>query len=118
MTLRYGLKEAVIKKITDILSLYPQVEKAVLYGSRAMGRHRNGSDIDLTLCGGEDLTLGVLYGIMGRIDDLLLPYKIDLSIFGNINDPEVIEHIRRVGVVFYRRRRSHSQLPSAKNCSI
>lgn len=103
MTLRFGLKEAVIRKIGDILSLYPQVEKAVLYGSRAKGNYRNGSDIDLTLCGGEDLTLDVLYGIMGRIDDLLLPHTIDLSIFSNINDLDVIEHIRRVGIVFYRK---------------
>jgi len=40
---------------------------------------------------------------MGRIDDLLLPYKFDLSIFSNIDDPEVLEHIRRVGIVFYLR---------------
>lgn len=101
MTLRFGLKEAVITKINTVLSLFPQVEKAVLYGSRAKGSYRNGSDIDLTLYGGNDLTLHILYDIMGRIDDLLLPYKIDVSIFNDINDSELIEHIRRVGVVFY-----------------
>jgi uncharacterized protein len=45
----------------------------------------------------------ILYRIMDEIDDLLLPYKVDLSIFHDIGDPEVVEHIQRVGVVFYRR---------------
>jgi predicted nucleotidyltransferase len=103
MTLRFGLKKTVVRNINDIFALYPQVEKAVLYGSRAKGNYRNGSDIDLTLFGGEDLTLDILYGIMGHIDDLLLPYKIDLSVFSSINDQDLIEHVRRVGVVFYRK---------------
>jgi predicted nucleotidyltransferase len=101
VTLRFGLKETTINKICAVLARYPQVEKAALYGSRAKGNYKNGSDIDLTLCGGEDLTLDVLYKIMDEIDDLLLPYTIDLSVFNNIGDPDVIEHIQRVGVMFY-----------------
>lgn len=50
---------------------------------------------------GEDLTLHVLYRIMDAIDDLLLPYTFDLSIFRYISDPDLVEHIERVGVVFY-----------------
>jgi len=53
------------------------------------------------LRGGADLTLKVLYRIMDELDDLLLPYIIDLSIFDTIGDPDVIEHIQRVGVTFY-----------------
>jgi predicted nucleotidyltransferase len=101
MTLRFGLKETVIRKICTVLSHYPQVEKAILYGSRAKGNYKNGSDIDMTLRGSADLTLNVLYKIMDELDDLLLPYIIDLSIFSDINDSDVIEHIQRVGVTFY-----------------
>ncbi|MCI0553578.1 MAG: nucleotidyltransferase domain-containing protein [Anaerolineae bacterium] len=101
MTLRFGLKETVIHKICAVLNHYPQVEKAILYGSRAKGNYKNGSDIDLTLRGGADLTLNVLYKIMDELDDLLLPYIIDLSIFNDIGDPDVIEHIQRMGVTFY-----------------
>jgi predicted nucleotidyltransferase len=103
MTRRFGLKKATIQKICAVLARYPQVEKAVLYGSRAKGDYKNGSDIDLTLCGGADLSLDVLYKIMNEIDDLLLPYTIDLSIFRDISDPDVVEHIQRVGVIFYLR---------------
>jgi predicted nucleotidyltransferase len=64
MTLRFGLKETTIQKICGVLYHYPQVEKAILYGSRAKGNYKNGSDIDLTLRGGADLTLNVLYKIL------------------------------------------------------
>jgi len=103
MTFRFGLKETTVQKIHDVLARYPQVEKAVLYGSRAKGNYRNGSDIDLTLDGQADLTLEVLYRIMTALDDLLLPYTIDLSLFHAISDPEVVEHIQRVGVIFYEK---------------
>jgi predicted nucleotidyltransferase len=79
------------------------VEKAVLYGSRAKGNYRNGSDIDLTLYGGEDLTLQVLYGILDEIDDLLLPYTFDMSIFSTIDDEDVRGHIQRAGITFYEK---------------
>ncbi len=59
------------------------------------------SDIDLTLIGDEDLTLDILYDIMTELDDLLLPYTIDLSIFRMISDTSVVEHIQRVGVPFF-----------------
>ena len=60
-------------------------------------------DIDLTLCGGQDLAMKVLYNVMDELEDLHLPYTFDLSIFQDIIDPDVIEHIRRVGVTFYEK---------------
>jgi len=101
--MKFGLNESTIERIRAVFATYPQVEKAVLYGSRAKGNYRNGSDIDLTLFGGADLTLDALHKIMAEIDDLLLPYTIDLSIFNTISDHDVIEHIQRIGVTFYER---------------
>ncbi len=101
--MKYGLPSGVVQKITAVLTRYPQVEKATLYGSRAKGNYKNGSDIDLALHGGADLTLRVVYRILDDLDDLLLPYTIDLSIFHDIVDPDVIDHIQRVGVPFYER---------------
>jgi predicted nucleotidyltransferase len=97
----YGLSEATIQKICATLRRYPQVEQAILYGSRAKGSYKNGSDIDLTLRGSSGLTLHLLYKILNDLDDLLLPYTIDLSILDHIDDPDLIEHIQRVGVTFY-----------------
>lgn len=99
----YGLSGSVIRKICDVFKRYPQVEKAVLYGSRAKAAHKTGSDIDLTLHGGTDLTLNVLLRIADDLDDLFLPYTFDLSIFRDITDPDVTEHIQRVGVTMYEK---------------
>jgi len=103
MTLRYGLKEATIKRMCDVFAYFPQIEKAIIYGSRAKGNYKNGSDIDLTLQGNKDLTFDVLLKVMNDLDELLLPYTIDLSIFNDITDGEVIEHIQHAGMVFYEK---------------
>ena len=75
--MKYGLSDQTIKKIHDVLIQYPQVEEAVLYGSRARGDYKNGSNIDLTLHGVEALTHTVLSKIAIDLDDLLLPYTIE-----------------------------------------
>lgn len=102
--MRFGLTDPAIEKISSVLTQYPQIEKVILYGSRAKGNYKHGSDIDLTLLGDSNLTLPVLYRVMDELDDLLLPYTIDLSIFANINDANARAHIERVGVMFYERR--------------
>jgi len=61
-----------------------------------------GSDIDLTLKG-EKLRLKLLNKISIDIDDLLLPYSFDISIFHQITNPDLLEHIARAGVVFYKK---------------
>jgi uncharacterized protein len=100
-TLGFGLKETAIAKIKGVLVRYPEIEKAVLYGSRAKGSYRNGSDIDLTLMG-DGLTHNQLLRIETEIDDLLLPYKMDLSLHRQIENPSLLEHIARVGITFYQ----------------
>ena len=101
--LKNGLPEPVIQKIRAVFGHYPQVEAAVLYGSRAKGNYKSGSDIDLTLRGGDDLTLNVLCKIANDLDDLYLPYAIDLSIFHDISNPDVVGHIRQVGMKVYKK---------------
>lgn len=99
---RSGLKESTIAKITGVFNQHPEVELAILYGSRAKGNYRTGSDIDLALVG-EHLKYRMLTRIEDEIDDLLLPYSLDLSILSQINNPNVVDHIHRVGIPFYTR---------------
>ena len=98
----FGLTEMTIEKIRAILSRHSEVDQVVIYGSRAKGNYKNGSDIDLTLHGA-GLTRQILAQIADELDDLLLPYTIDLSIFEQLSDPDFIDHIRRIGVVFYEK---------------
>ena len=98
----YGLKDQVIEKIKQVFALYPEVEEVVLYGSRAKGNYSKNSDIDLVLKG-DGLNQNILGKIRMALDDLLLPYTIDMAIYKNIDNPELIEHIERVGLVLYRK---------------
>ncbi|REA63520.1 nucleotidyltransferase domain-containing protein [Dyadobacter luteus] len=100
--MNHGLSEKTIAAIQGVFTKYPQAEKAILYGSRAKGNYRNGSDIDLVLVGAE-LNLSQLFKIELELDDLLLPYKIDLALLHQISNPDLVEHIERKGVVFYQR---------------
>ena len=100
--MKYGLTETALGKICAVFARFPAIEKAVLYGSRAKGNFKTGSDIDLTLYG-EALTSDLCSAIASALDDLLLPYTIDLSVFEELNHAKLREHIERVGVLFYER---------------
>jgi len=102
----YGLEKETLEKIIGIFAHYGAVQEAIIYGSRAKGNHKPGSDIDLTLKG-DDLNLKILNQISLDLDELLLPYTFDLSIYHHIQQPDLIDHILRVGEVFYRRGRDH-----------
>lgn len=99
---RFGLKPTTISAICSVFGRYPELEQAIIYGSRAKGTYRDGSDIDLTLVG-DALSYTQLNRIETEIDDLLLPYMMDLSLYSQINNVELKEHIRRVGQLFYQR---------------
>ena len=98
--MKFGLQEEVIQAINSIFANHPEVEKALLYGSRAKGNYRPASDIDLTLLG-QSINLSIVNKISWELDDLLLPYTFDLSIYQHLNDPELLDHINRVGALFY-----------------
>ena len=98
----YGLNATVIQKIQTVFAHYPSIETALLYGSRAMGTYHNGSDIDLTFLG-KTLTADVLYRLDDELDDLLLAYSFDLSLHQEIDNPSLLDHIQRVGRVFYQK---------------
>jgi type I restriction enzyme S subunit len=101
--MRYGLSDQTIHQINSIFAKHPTVKQAVLYGSRAKGNYKPGSDIDLTLFG-EDLSQQEADQILEELDAIDLPHTIDLSVFKNIVHTKLRDHISRVGVVFYQRK--------------
>jgi len=98
-----GLPDAAIAAIRQVLASHPEVEAAILYGSRALGRQRPASDIDLTLIG-PAISAATLARIDADLDDLLLPWMIDLSCLASIDQPALLAHIERAGLELYRRR--------------
>lgn len=100
-----GLNHSDIKKIQSVFNLHPEIEKAILFGSRAKGNYKPASDIDLTLVG-NNLTLTIQQTIENELDDLLLPYKFDLSIYHTITSNELVNHIERVGQLFFQKEKA------------
>ncbi|GHV73367.1 hypothetical protein AGMMS49940_06690 [Spirochaetia bacterium] len=100
--LPYGLQETELQKIVTVFTHYSEIEQAVLFGSRAKGNNKPYSDIDIALKG-EKLDLTVKGKIENELDDLLLPYKIDMMLFQHIRNDELLEYIQRAGKVLYSR---------------
>lgn len=98
-----GIKDIDQKRIVEVFSHHKEIEKVVLFGSRAIGNNKLNSDLDLTLFG-EGLNLSLLIKIESEFDDLLLPYKFDLSVYHQITNLELISHINRVGKTIYNKK--------------
>lgn len=97
----YGLPQSTIDNLRNVFTKVPTLRKVILYGSRARGDYRNGSDIDLTLIG-DDLTERDKLRIMTDIDDLWLPYTIDISIFHHLHNAALKANIQRDGHILYK----------------
>lgn len=96
----YGLTDNELAKLRDVFAMHPDIERVVLYGSRAMGNYKPFSDIDITLFG-DRLTHDELVTITAEIDDLLLAYQCDISLFRSLRNQALTEHIKRVGIEIY-----------------
>ena len=99
--MKFGLDQKTIDRISLVFSGYTEVEQVIIYGSRAKGNYRNGSDIDLTLVG-NNLTEQILSSIYSDLDELNTPYLFDVSIFDQLQSPDLVGHITRVGQFFYQ----------------
>ncbi|MGN1240091.1 MAG: nucleotidyltransferase domain-containing protein [Paludibacteraceae bacterium] len=98
--MKYGISDMAYSRIQDALQSVPAIKRAIIYGSRARGDFRNGADIDLTL-DGDGLQKTDLYRLYHLLDDLLLPYRFDLSIHDEIRNQALLHNIQRDGQVFY-----------------
>lgn len=97
-----GLTDIELTKLTTIFSSHDEVERAVVYGSRAKGSYKPFSDIDITLFG-DRLSSRVLNTLAMDIDDLLLPYQVDLSLYDQLTNEALLSHINRVGITLYQK---------------
>jgi uncharacterized protein len=100
-TLIPGLSKKDCHLITGILARFPGIHEAIIFGSRAKGKYKNGSDIDVALKGEgiNSLIISQIQSILN--EELPLPWFFDVVSYEHINDLELKEHINRVGIVFY-----------------
>jgi len=100
--LSFGLKKSTLNKLCSVFQSHGNIDSVILYGSRAKGSYKLGSDIDLTIKGGL-LPFFEFLQIEDQIDDLYLPYMVDLSQYKQLTNSDLIEHIDRIGINIYTR---------------
>lgn len=100
----FGLSEKSMGIISGIYEKYPSVREVVVYGSRAKGNFREGSDIDMTIKGTSDFSREDLLKINNAFYESELPYLVDISDYSKLQNPDLIDHIDRVGKILYRRK--------------
>ena len=98
----FGLSAATLDKLNSVFAQHSAIHTVLIYGSRAKGNYRTGSDIDLCIKGGE-IPFAEFMQIENQIDDLMLPYTVDLSQYKQLNNAELVAHIDGVGVDIYRK---------------
>lgn len=82
-----------------LFARHDAIAAVLIYGSCAEGNYRAGSDIDLTIKGGE-IPFAEFMQIEDQIDDLMLPYTVDLSQYRQLENADLIAHIDRSGWKF------------------
>lgn len=98
----FGLKDKDYKLIKNVFHSISKIEEVIVFGSRAMGTEKPGSDVDLALKG-NDITLNDILKLKHNLEELPIIYDFDLINYHTINTPALIEHIDRHGILFYKK---------------
>ncbi len=102
----FGLRKSDIQNIISVLQSEKTVEEAIIFGSRAKGNYKEGSDVDIALKG-KNLSLQLIGHISFLLnEETLMPYRFDVLNYHSIKSKELMEHIDKVGEIIY-----YSELP-------
>ena len=96
-----GLTTNDIETIHNIFRKYPNVRLVFLFGSRAKGNYKKGSDIDLAIMN-KGVNIDTIFKIKREFEESSLPYFVDLINYFELEHKELREHIDRIGIEFYK----------------
>lgn len=105
----FGLSPRDIQTIHDVFSQYTDIETVLIFGSRATGSFKPGSDIDLAIM--NSVPSRIMLNLINDFEESSLPFKIDLIDFSSLSNPALSEHIQKAGIVFYNRPSSKTENP-------
>lgn len=96
---KFGLDEKTIELIINLFKKFQEIEKVMIFGSRAKGNFRNSSDIDFAIYG--NISDKLCHHISSELDELPTPYKFDVVNYDTIDNRELKENINTYGKIFY-----------------
>lgn len=112
----YGLQERDLLHIRAAASEIAEIETLILFGSRAKGNYRQGSDIDLAIMG-QNVTYETVLMLSGDLnEERPLPYFFDVIDYNNLGDEPLREQIDRTGIVLFAV--AENAAPLKKSCRI
>lgn len=98
---KFGLSERTINELLEYFKSKPEIEKVMVYGSRAKGNFRNGSDIDFAVWTKDKSAYELR--IEAELDDLETPYMFDVTDYKNLTHEGMKNSIDRDGMLFYKK---------------
>jgi len=99
----FGLPAKILTEIKEVLHMYPGINSAKIFGSRAKGNHKRYSDVDIALYAEADQNLTA--NVKDALDDLDAIYNFDVILYNEITNEDIKSHIDRIGVEFFIKRR-------------
>lgn len=99
-----GLSQDAREILIDIFSKYPEIDVAILYGSRAKGNFTPRSDIDLVVKG--KISRHTISRILSDLDESDILNSVDLQYYNELKNRDLIGHIDRVGIVIYKKNKN------------
>lgn len=98
-----GLRDEDLNNIITIMQQFSEIEKAAIFGSRAKGNYKPGSDVDIAIWGND-----ISFSTLSRLHAILeeespMPYFFDIVDYSHLNHKELKSHIDRAGIVFFTR---------------
>lgn len=101
--MEFGLRGEDLSYIVDVIQQIEEIDKAVIFGSRAKGNYKPGSDIDIAVFG-EKVTFSTLSKLHAALEDSSpMPYFFDIIDYTHTEHKELKEHIERVGKIIFER---------------
>lgn len=98
----FGLTARDLETITTILNSFSDVREVYIFGSRAKGTDKPGSDIDLAVMN-EGVGLNTIMNIKSALTESTLPYNTDVVNYPTLENSDLKEHIDRVGKLIYKK---------------
>jgi len=95
----FGFKLGDLNAIVGAISKFPDITKAVIFGSRAKGTYKPGSDVDIVVWSASDESTRQLSGILN--DETLLPYKFDVVNYDQTDNQNLRAQIMATAVNIY-----------------
>lgn len=97
---KFGLSQKSLSEVIGVFRNYMEIDEAKLFGSRAMGNFKNGSDIDIAILG-DAISLSLILKLKSDFEESSLPYFVDIVNYNSISNPELKRHIDQNGITLY-----------------